>query len=78
MTYCYLFLTVGICYDLIVYYHVPYQQTSERMELQDKLRTDLLQNTELSEEEVGWHNINIINMFKEKRVKMFISFSPKM
>ena len=29
-----------------------YQQNSERMELQDKLRTDLLQDTELSEEEV--------------------------
>lgn len=28
-------------------------KTSERLELQDKLKTDLLQGTELSEEEVG-------------------------
>ncbi len=38
---------------LIVNFYVPHQKNSERMELQDKLRTDLLQDTELSEEEVG-------------------------
>lgn len=35
-------------------------KSSERLELQDKLKTDLLQGTELSEEEVGWKIVCVV------------------